>query len=102
MTSNLNKEKGKAPMASSSQKNHAYFIKKFLVLLIMISVIIILFFLYIMMMYLVLMPCLQLGPLMLMVEIGLGIIMLFLMCLGNAKVVETIYQTCDASFVLSC
>jgi hypothetical protein len=27
-TSNLNKEKGKAPMASSSQKNHAYLYKK--------------------------------------------------------------------------
>jgi hypothetical protein len=28
MTSNLNKEKGKAPMASSSQKNHAYIYDK--------------------------------------------------------------------------
>jgi hypothetical protein len=27
-TSNLNKEKGKAPMASSSQNNHAYLYKK--------------------------------------------------------------------------
>jgi hypothetical protein len=45
-TSNLNKKKGKAPMTSSSQKNHACLYKKFLMLLI----IIIMFFLYVIMM----------------------------------------------------
>jgi hypothetical protein len=67
------------------------FIRKFLMLFIMISVIIILFFLYVMMMYLVLMPCLQLDPLMLIVEIGLGVIMLFLMCLGNYPLVQLLF-----------
>jgi hypothetical protein len=60
-------------------------------LLIMISVIIILFFLCVMMMYLVLMPCLQLSPHMLMVEIGLSVIMLFLMCLGKYPQVQLLF-----------
>jgi hypothetical protein len=86
-TSNLNKEKGKAPMSSSFQKKHAYLYKKVPNVTIMISVIIILFFLCVMMMYLVLMTCLQLAPRMFMVEIGLGIIMLFLMCLEKYPLV---------------
>jgi hypothetical protein len=43
------------------------------------------------MMYLVLMPCLQLAPLMLMVEIGLSVIMLFLMCLGKYPLVQLLF-----------
>jgi hypothetical protein len=90
-TSNLNKEKGKAPMANSYKKTMHIFIRKLLMLLIMISVIIILFFLCVMMMYLVLMPCLQLSPHMLMVEIGLSVIMLFLMCLGKYPQVQLLF-----------
>jgi hypothetical protein len=82
-TSNLNKEKGKAPMASSSQKNHAYLYKKVTNVAHHDSIIIILFFLYVMMMYLVLMPCLHLALHMLMVGINLGAIMLLLMLLGK-------------------
>jgi hypothetical protein len=83
-TSNLNKEKGKAPMAGSAQKNHAYLYDKkvtsiahhdrchnHVVLL------------YVMMLHLILMPCFHLALHMLMVEIGLGAIMLLLMRLGE-------------------
>jgi hypothetical protein len=89
-TSNLNKEKGKAPMASRSYSSHdqrtmIFFILMsimFLVLLIMISVIIILFYLPVTMLHLILMPCLHLVLHMLMVGIDLGAIMLLLMRLG--------------------
>jgi hypothetical protein len=70
-TSNLNKEKWKAPMASSSKKNHAYLYDK------RVTSIAhhdrchnMLFFLYVMMLHLVLTPCLHLALHMLMVEIG--------------------------------
>jgi hypothetical protein len=90
-TSNLNKEKGKAPMASSSysshdQKNHTFLyahVKIVLVLLIMTCVIIMLFYLPVMMLHLILMPCLHLVLHMLMVGIDLGAIMLLLMRLGR-------------------
>jgi hypothetical protein len=48
--------------------------RELLVLLFMIGVIIMLFLVYVMMLHLVLMPCLHLALLMLMVEIGLGVI----------------------------
>jgi hypothetical protein len=57
--------------------------KELLVLLIMIGVIIMLFLMYVMMLHLVLMPCLHLALHMLMVEKGLGAIMLLLMRLGE-------------------
>jgi hypothetical protein len=60
-----------------------FMIRELLVLLIMIGVIIMLFFLYVMMLHLILMPCLHLALHMLMVEIGLGAIMLLLMRLGE-------------------
>jgi hypothetical protein len=89
--SSLNKEKGKAPMASSSysshdQKNHAYLyahVKNGLVLLIMIGAIIMMFYMFVMMLHLILMPCLHLFLHMLMVGIDLGAIMLLLMRLGR-------------------
>jgi hypothetical protein len=59
----------------------------FPVFLIMIGVIIMLLYLLIM----ILMPCLQLAPLMLMVEVGLGVIMLFLMCLGKYALVQLLF-----------
>jgi hypothetical protein len=63
-TSVLNKEKGKAPMASSSQKNHAYiYDRKFTIMLIMIDDMIILF---LMMLHLILMLCSHLVPLLFM------------------------------------
>jgi hypothetical protein len=43
------------------------------------------------MMYLILMPCLQLAPLMLMVEVGLGVIILFLMRLGKYALVQLLF-----------
>jgi uncharacterized membrane protein len=83
-TSNLNKEKGKVPMASNSKITMPIFmIRELLVLLIMIGVIIMLFFLYVMMLHLILMPYLHLALHMLMAGIGLGTIMLLLMCLGK-------------------
>jgi hypothetical protein len=86
-TSNLNKEKGKAPMAGSSQKNHAYlYDKKVTSNIHHDSVIIMLFIMYVMMLHLTLMSCLHLAPRMLMVEIGLGAIMMFLMRLGEHQV----------------
>jgi hypothetical protein len=54
-----------------------------LVLLIMIGVIIMLFLMYVMMLHLVIMACLHLALHMLMVEIGLGAIMLLLMRPGE-------------------
>jgi hypothetical protein len=57
--------------------------RELLVLHTMIGVIIILFLMYVMMLHLVLMPCLHLALHMLMVEIGLGAIMLLLMRLGE-------------------
>jgi hypothetical protein len=60
-----------------------FMIRELLVLLIMIGVIIMLFLLYVMMLHLILMPCLHLALHMLMVEIGLGTIMLLLMRLGE-------------------
>jgi hypothetical protein len=83
-TSNLNKEKGKAPMVGSFQKNHAYLYDKRITSIAHhdrcydhdVSH-------YVMMLHLVLMPCLHLAPHMLMVEISLGAIMLLLMCLGE-------------------
>jgi hypothetical protein len=85
--SNLNKEKGKAPMASSSYSSHdqktmlifMFMSRMFLVLLIMIGVIIMLLYLLIMMLHLILMPCLHLALHKLMVGIDLGAIMLLLM-----------------------
>jgi hypothetical protein len=56
-------------------------------LLFMIGVIIMLLYLLIM----ILMPCLQLAPLMLMVEIDLGIIMLFLIRLGKYALVQLLF-----------
>jgi hypothetical protein len=90
-TSNLNKEKGKAAMASSS---YSHMTKRtmlifmlmsriFLVLFIMIGVIIMMFYLLVMMLHLILIPCLQLTLHILMVEIDLGAIMLHLMRLGR-------------------
>jgi hypothetical protein len=71
-------------MAGSSQKNDAYlYDKKVRVILIMIGVIIMSFILYVMMLHIILMLCLHLAPRMLMVEIGLGAIMLLLMRLGE-------------------
>jgi hypothetical protein len=92
-TSNLNKEKGKAPMATSSHSSHEkrtmpifmLTLRMFLVLLIMIGAIIMLFYLLVMMLFLILMPCLHhLALHMLMVGIDLGVmfIMLLLMRLG--------------------
>jgi hypothetical protein len=73
----LTKEKGKAPMASSPQRNHALLIiGKLLVILIIIRV---MFMLLIM----IHMLCLPLALLLCMVEIGLGKIMLCIMCLGK-------------------
>jgi hypothetical protein len=70
----LNKEKGKAPMASSSQKCHAYImIEKFLGILKGVMI----------MMLLIHMLCLPLALLLCMVEVGLGEIMLCLMCLED-------------------
>jgi hypothetical protein len=46
---------------------------------------------YIMMPHLILMLCLHLVPLLLMLEIGLGIIMLFLMCLGKYALVQLLF-----------
>jgi hypothetical protein len=91
-TSSLNKEKGKAPMASSSysshdQKNHAYLyahVKKISNVAIMIGVIIMLLYLLI----IILMLCLHLAPHMFMVEVGLGVIILFLMHLGKYTLVQ--------------
>jgi hypothetical protein len=60
-----------------------------------------LFHLFVMMLHLILMPCLHLALHMLMVGTDLGAIMLLLMCLGRHKL-ATLYQTCDASFVLLC
>jgi hypothetical protein len=72
----LNKEKGKAPMASSPQRNHAFiYNEKLLVILIIIGVMI--------MMLLIHMLCLPLALLLCMVEVGLGEVMLCLMCLGE-------------------
>jgi hypothetical protein len=81
-TSTLNKEKGKAPLASRYQKNHTYLYahdKK-------ISSIAHhdrchnhVFYLYVMMLLLIFMPCLHLVPHMFMVGIDLGAIMLLLM-----------------------
>jgi hypothetical protein len=90
-TSSLNKEKGKAPVASSLCSSHdLHMIKrtmrifmlmsrKFPMLLIMINVIIMLLYLLIM----IHMLCLLLVPHMVMVEVGLGVILLFLMHLGK-------------------
>jgi hypothetical protein len=76
-TSFLNKEKGKAPMASSSQRNHAFiYDKKFINVLIIIRVMF-------MLLVIIHMLCLPLALLLLMVEVGLGEIMLCLMCLGK-------------------
>jgi hypothetical protein len=84
-TSVLNKEKGKAPMASSSQKNHAYiYDKNSLVMLIMIDAMIALF---LMMLHLILMLCSHLVPLLFMVEEDLDVIMLCLMRLGKLAMV---------------
>jgi hypothetical protein len=85
-TSNLNKEKGKAPMASSSQKNDAYLYTHDKKLLVMIGVIIMLFYLYAMMILLIPMPCSHLVLQMLMVGIDLGAIVFFLMRLEKHQV----------------
>ena len=77
-------------MASSSKKNHDYLyahVKNGLVLLIMIGAIIMMFYMFVMMLHLILMPCLHLALHMLMVEIGLGVIMLCLMRLGEIAIV---------------
>jgi hypothetical protein len=79
----LNKEKGKAPMASSSQKNHAYMLGNLLGMLIMIDPMIMLFYLVI----ILLMLWFLLALLMLMIEIGLGVIMSCLMRLGEIAIV---------------
>jgi hypothetical protein len=71
----LNKEKGKAPMASSPQRN-LFMIGKLLVVLITIGVMFIL-------LIMIHMLCLPLAVLLFMVEVGLGEIMLCLMCLGK-------------------
>ena len=68
------KEKGKAPMASSPKRNHAFMIEKLLVILIVIRV---MFMLLIMTHKL----CLHLALLLCMVEEGLGEIILCHMCL---------------------
>jgi hypothetical protein len=74
----LNKEKGKAPMANSPQTNHAFIYDRkiashnqsfFFILLTMIH-----------------MLCLPLALLLCMVEIGLGKIMLCIMCLGKCVI----------------
>jgi hypothetical protein len=73
----LNKEKGKAPMASSPQRNHAFiYDRTLLVVLIIIRVMLIL-------LIIIHMLCLPLALLLFMVEVGLGEIMLCLMCLGK-------------------
>ena len=71
----LNKEKGKAPMANSAQRNHAFIYsdRKFSRMLIGVMI----------MMSLIHMLCLLLALLLCMVEIGLGKIMLCIMCLGK-------------------
>ena len=75
----LNKEKGKAPMASSSKKCHAYIYDRiFLGMLIIIGVMI--------MMLLIHMLCLPLVLLLFTVEVGQGEIMLCIMCLGKCVI----------------
>jgi hypothetical protein len=70
----LNKEKGKAPMASSSKNVMLTFmIENFLEMFIIIGV----------MMCLIHMLCLPLALLLCMVEVSLGKIMLWIMCLGE-------------------
>jgi hypothetical protein len=89
-TSNLNKEKGKAPMAVAlilhmTKRTMPIFmlmLRMFLVLLIMIDIIIMLLYLFVMMLHLILMPCLHLVLHILMVEIDLAI-MVLLMRLGR-------------------
>jgi hypothetical protein len=71
-----NKEKGKAPMVSNPQRNHAFiYDRKLLIVLIIIGVMI--------MMLLIHMLCLPLVLLLFRVEVGLGEIMLCIMCLGK-------------------
>jgi hypothetical protein len=77
-------------MASSSQKNHAYLYERNL-LVAMIGVVIRLFLMHIMKLHLTLMLCSHLVPLLFMVEIGLGIIMLFLICLGKYTLVQLLF-----------
>jgi hypothetical protein len=113
--SNPIKEKGKAPLASSS---HSFYDKRtmlicmlmlrmplmFLMLLIMMVVMIVLFYLCVMMLFLILMPCLHLLALhMFMVGVYLGtmFIILFLMCLEmHLKSPTMLYHTYDASYLL--
>jgi hypothetical protein len=72
----LAKEKGKAPMASSSQKNHGFmYNRKLLVIPIIIGVIVMMLFIH--------MQCLPRVLLLSTVEVGLGEIMLCIMCLGK-------------------
>jgi hypothetical protein len=68
-----------------------FMIRNLLVVLIMIGVVIRLFLMYIMMPQLILMLCSHLVPLLLMVEIGLSIIVLFLMCLGKYALVQLLF-----------
>jgi hypothetical protein len=88
-TSNLNKEKGKASMASSSHSSHEKRTMPIFILMlrmfIMVDVIIMLFYLLVMMLLLILMTCFHLALHMLMVGIDQGAIMLLLMRLGSMK-----------------
>jgi hypothetical protein len=70
----LTMEKGKAPMTSSTQRNHAFiYNRKLLVIPIIIGVMI--------MMLLIHMLCLPLVLLLFTIEVGIGKIMLCIMCL---------------------
>jgi hypothetical protein len=88
----LNKEKEKAPMASSPQRNHAFIYDRkiashsnykrvMFILLTMIH-----------------MLCLPLALLMCMVEVGLGEIMLCIMCLGKC-VINLLLFSCLQHFI---